>query len=127
MSEELQKSAANLLDAARAAGQDAVSFINTQAPDVARQLISYHLLSSIIWTIFNILFASGLLFVWLKLFKWAKKEDKLDEFEFGCPSMFMIIAFLISFFAGFFYFINIIQCIYAPKAVLFNMIFRPHG
>lgn len=124
MDQELQKSAANLLDAARAAGQDALTFIQTQSPDIARQLVSYKLIESIFVAVFCGTISIFMLIYYRKLYNWAKKGKQLCEPTFVLPGILMFIIFCISSSQFLCNFVTSIQCIYAPKAVLFNMVFH---
>lgn len=132
---ELQHAAAGLVtaattglttagDMAKDAVTSAAKFVQEQAPDVARQLVGYRLLSSLTPVIFaSILGVFSLLVIFA-----VRKESWLEECPYGSITRYGMTALIFAVVAGISFFVaasfapDVLQCYFTPKAVLFEMV-----
>lgn len=124
MSDEVSKATADIINAARQAGQDAMTFIQQQAPDVAKQLVMREQISAMVRAIGLAILIVSILIGWAFFWKWSRSENKFGELEFWVPTFFgsIIVIMVVSCFISK---LTIwLQCVYAPKAVLFDIIFK---
>jgi hypothetical protein len=120
MSDTLDQSASDLLNAAKAAGQDIATFVQQQAPDVAKQLVRAKLIADTLDSLgFGILMLASA-YLAVRCWRGAKREKNNDPVIYWAGVVVLTITTALLLSACESSVTGIIQCLVTPKAVIFH-------
>lgn len=121
MNENLQPYVKKLLDGGMKTAEEVAKFIETQTPELGREIITWGALSEIVAPIFGLLLAAAT--IWLhftyRKAKWYIAGDNYDETPFIVLN---IIAFLISILLFFVQIMDVLYPIMAPRLYILEKV-----
>lgn len=121
MDENLQPYVKKLLDGGMKTAEEVAKFIETQTPELGKEIITWGALSEIVAPIFGLLLAAAT--IWLhftdRKAKWYIADDNYEEIPF---IVFNIIAFLISTLLFFVQIMDVLYPIFAPRLYILEKI-----